>query len=401
MCIEDFPFIQQEEFTYANNESKNNNSLMLLNNFTNINSINFVIEDDRFYSLSDFGTTTGGPMVNEDIKMPIQNSENINGLVSLHELNFSENQYLASINDQSGFPLSLDYPVALPSTLGYNAPTPHSIESSPSGNTIKMKKNMNLFSSTSISGNYMNNSYSDNQSIASSNCSSTSNDIFDYNSHYNGNKTNATEFSPYDINDDTKQLLPISNFDELTFNKSFKYVKQPRQNRFNNNATGNSTSTGALLTKTKKPKVILSVVDKEDIGSQSNATESYDLENQNNKKISDSRLSAHGLAEVLLLDSPEEALKRERYILDIFENELHYPLGYKTWVRDTSKDQRVDLISKLHSMVKEKHPEYDYDFATLETIIRRATYYMMQSRLRRERRARAKSLKANKNASVN
>ena len=150
MCIEDFPFIQQEEFTYANNESKNNNSLMLLNNFTNINSINFVIEDDRFYSLSDFGTTTGGPMVNEDIKMPIQNSENINGLVSLHELNFSENQYLASINDQSGFPLSLDYPVALPSTLGYNAPTPHSIESSPSGNTIKMKKNMNLFSELSL-----------------------------------------------------------------------------------------------------------------------------------------------------------------------------------------------------------------------------------------------------------
>lgn len=109
------------------------------------------------------------------------------------------------------------------------------------------------------------------------------------------------------------------------------------------------------------------------------------------KKVSDSRLSAQGLAKVLKLDSPEEALKRERYILDIFENELHYPLGYKTWVRDTFKDYRVKLIDQLHERVKHKYPEYDH--AVLETIIRRATYYMMQSRLRRERRARAKGVK--------
>lgn len=109
------------------------------------------------------------------------------------------------------------------------------------------------------------------------------------------------------------------------------------------------------------------------------------------KKVSDSRLSAQGLAKVLNLDSPEEALKRERYILDIFENELHYPLGYKTWVRDTFKDYRVKLIDQLHERVKHRYPEYDH--SVLETIIRRATYYMMQSRLRRERRARAKGVK--------
>lgn len=109
------------------------------------------------------------------------------------------------------------------------------------------------------------------------------------------------------------------------------------------------------------------------------------------KKVSDSRLSAQGLAKVLKLDSPEEALKRERYILDIFENELHYPLGYKTWVRDTFKDYRVKLIDQLHERVKHRYPEYDH--SVLETIIRRATYYMMQSRLRRERRARAKGIK--------
>ncbi|SCU92164.1 LAMI_0E09054g1_1 [Lachancea mirantina] len=106
------------------------------------------------------------------------------------------------------------------------------------------------------------------------------------------------------------------------------------------------------------------------------------------KKVSDSRLSAQGLAEVLNLDSAEEALRRERFILDIFERELHYPLGYKTWVRDTSKDYRTRLLDELHQRVARTYPEYDKPL--LETIIRRATYYMMQSRLRRERRAKAK-----------
>lgn len=108
-----------------------------------------------------------------------------------------------------------------------------------------------------------------------------------------------------------------------------------------------------------------------------------------NKKVSDSRLSAQGLAEVLKLDSAEEALRRERFILDIFENELHYPLGYKTWVRDTNKEYRSRLLDELHERVRTKYPEYDQN--VLETIIRRATYYMMQSRLRRERRAKAKA----------
>lgn len=108
-----------------------------------------------------------------------------------------------------------------------------------------------------------------------------------------------------------------------------------------------------------------------------------------NKKVSDARLSAQGLAEVLKLDSAEEALKRERFILDIFEKELHYPLGYKTWVRDTNKEYRTQILKQLHERVKTKYPEYDQN--VLETIIRRATYYMMQSRLRRERRAKAKA----------
>lgn len=109
------------------------------------------------------------------------------------------------------------------------------------------------------------------------------------------------------------------------------------------------------------------------------------------KKVSDSRLSARGLAQVLNLDSPAEALCREKFILDIFEKELHYPLGYKTWVRGTTKEYRAKILYQLHERVKVKYPEYDEK--VLETIIRRATYYMMQSRLRRERRAKAKANK--------
>lgn len=113
--------------------------------------------------------------------------------------------------------------------------------------------------------------------------------------------------------------------------------------------------------------------------------------NHGNKRVSDSRLSAQGLAEVLNLDSAEEALRRERFILDIFERELQYPLGYKTWVRDTSKEYRTQLLDQLHRRVSQTYPEYDKP--VLETIIRRATYYMMQSRLRRERRAKAKMVR--------
>ncbi|CCK71510.1 uncharacterized protein KNAG_0H00950 [Huiozyma naganishii CBS 8797] len=101
------------------------------------------------------------------------------------------------------------------------------------------------------------------------------------------------------------------------------------------------------------------------------------------KRVSDSRLSAVGLAKVLKLNSSEEALQREGVILDIFRNELHYPLGYKTWIRDTTLEERNALIAQLHERVHVHYPEYDK--AILETVIRRATYSMMQSRLRRER----------------
>ncbi|CAL9735272.1 hypothetical protein MOSE0_H02014 [Monosporozyma servazzii] len=110
------------------------------------------------------------------------------------------------------------------------------------------------------------------------------------------------------------------------------------------------------------------------------------------KKIADSRLSVAALAEVLNLKSPDEALAIEKYILDIFEHELHYPLGYKTWIRDTPRDEREELIDELYQKTKDKYPAYDKSI--LETIIRRSTYFMMQSRLRKERKRSRKLSKA-------
>lgn len=123
-----------------------------------------------------------------------------------------------------------------------------------------------------------------------------------------------------------------------------------------------------------------------ELSSSSSSSESDASETS--RKCSDARLSAIGLAKKLNLSTPQEALERERYILDIFQNELKYPLGYKTWIRDTDKKTRKYLIEELHSRVRGRYPEYDVNI--LETIIRRATYSMMQSRLRRERRAKIK-----------
>lgn len=106
----------------------------------------------------------------------------------------------------------------------------------------------------------------------------------------------------------------------------------------------------------------------------------------NDRRVSDSRLSAKGLAQVLNLSSTKEALQIEKNILNIFQNELHYPLGYRTWIRDNTKTERKYLIEELYQRVNKIYPAYDIKI--LETVIRRATYSMMQSRLRKERKCK-------------
>ncbi|KAH3677573.1 hypothetical protein WICPIJ_008961, partial [Wickerhamomyces pijperi] len=61
----------------------------------------------------------------------------------------------------------------------------------------------------------------------------------------------------------------------------------------------------------------------------------------------------------------------------------------KTWIRDTPSEERNILIDKLWKLVEMKH-QYGYSKETLAIVIRRASYYLMQGRLRRERRLEKK-----------
>lgn len=109
-----------------------------------------------------------------------------------------------------------------------------------------------------------------------------------------------------------------------------------------------------------------------------------------NKKISDSRLSLAQLSIVLHLENnEEETAKREKNILQILKTDLNFPIGEKTWIRDTPSHERERIIKQLTFMVEEKF-HYGYSKRTLSIIVRRASYYMMQGRLRRERRQQRK-----------
>jgi hypothetical protein len=99
----------------------------------------------------------------------------------------------------------------------------------------------------------------------------------------------------------------------------------------------------------------------------------------------DSRLSIVRLGEILKTSSQEETMKVEKFILDVFSKELNFPLGYKTWIRDTSEEFREQLLDQLFERVNPKYPSLTRQL--LETVVKRATYSKMQGRLRKERRA--------------
>lgn len=108
------------------------------------------------------------------------------------------------------------------------------------------------------------------------------------------------------------------------------------------------------------------------------------------KKISDSRLSLAQLSIVLNLEgNDDETARREKNILKILKEDLNFPIGEKTWIRDTPVDERERLMTELTGKVEQVHG-YGYSKKTLSIIVRRASYYMMQGRLRRERRLQRK-----------
>ncbi|VEU22790.1 DEKNAAC103876 [Brettanomyces naardenensis] len=106
----------------------------------------------------------------------------------------------------------------------------------------------------------------------------------------------------------------------------------------------------------------------------------------NGKRISDSRLSLAQLAVVLDLSGDvKETSKREKQILSVLREELGFPLGEKTWIRDTPAKERDRFLDELYMRVEERY-KYGYSRDTLSVVVRRASYYLMQGRLRRERR---------------
>ncbi|RCK64146.1 hypothetical protein Cantr_10760 [Candida viswanathii] len=104
-----------------------------------------------------------------------------------------------------------------------------------------------------------------------------------------------------------------------------------------------------------------------------------------------SRLNIYELSKILNLHQYSIQLTKliEVNILEIFGNYCDFQLGYQTWIRDTTKQKRKELIEQLYSYTVEFYPEINP--FKLEVIIRRGSYSLMQTRLRRERRLKQRS----------
>ncbi|EMG46119.1 hypothetical protein G210_3648 [Candida maltosa Xu316] len=121
--------------------------------------------------------------------------------------------------------------------------------------------------------------------------------------------------------------------------------------------------------------------------------------NKDNNEIKNdryySRLNIYELSKILDLHQYSIQLTKmiESNVLEIFANHCEFQLGYQTWIRDTTKEERTNLIDQLYSYTYNIYPEIDR--FKLEVIVRRGSYSLMQSRLRRERRIKQRSRDTN------
>ncbi|KAL6935633.1 uncharacterized protein HGUI_02478 [Hanseniaspora guilliermondii] len=116
--------------------------------------------------------------------------------------------------------------------------------------------------------------------------------------------------------------------------------------------------------------------------------------NTRGKSISDSRLSTESLRQSFQLSSASAANKLEEYIESLLVEHCNFQLGYRTWVRDTEKDEREKILNTLEFQLN-KNVDYLKEITgidkklkkrSIETIVRKCTYAKQQSRLRKERR---------------
>ncbi|KAL6938778.1 hypothetical protein ACO0OL_000390 [Hanseniaspora opuntiae] len=119
--------------------------------------------------------------------------------------------------------------------------------------------------------------------------------------------------------------------------------------------------------------------------------------NTRGKSISDSRLSTESLRQSFQLSSASAANKLEEYIEKLLVEHCNFQLGYRTWVRDTEKDEREEILKVLEFQLN-KNLAYLNEITgidkklekrSIETIVRKCTYAKQQSRLRKERRKAA------------
>ena len=121
--------------------------------------------------------------------------------------------------------------------------------------------------------------------------------------------------------------------------------------------------------------------------------------NTKGKSISDSRLSTESLRQSFQLSSATAANKLEEFIEKLLVEHCNFQLGYRTWVRDTEKDEREDILNVLEYQLN-NNMDYLYEITglnkklekrSIETIVRKCTYAKQQSRLRKERRKAAQT----------
>ena len=155
-------------------------------------------------------------------------------------------------------------------------------------------------------------------------------------------------------------------------------------------ASSSSSSTSSSTTRSKelsekKKQQTSTKQESNKVGSSS----SKETEFKNDRYYS--RLNIYELSKILNLHQYSIQLTKliELNILEIFGNYCDFQLGYQTWIRDTTKIKRKELIQQLYSYTVEFYPEIDP--FKLEVIIRRGSYSLMQTRLRRERRLKQRS----------
>lgn len=119
--------------------------------------------------------------------------------------------------------------------------------------------------------------------------------------------------------------------------------------------------------------------------------------NGRGKSISDSRLSTESLRQSFQLPSVKAATRLESHVEKLLTEHCNFQLGYKTWVRDTKKNEREHILDILDQKLNE---DIEFLFSvtgknkklekrSIETIVRKCTYAKQQSRLRKERRKAA------------